>query len=232
MARGGGLQVRRSQVERREESDKLMLRSAIKLIARQGVGNTTLAEVGLAAGYSRGLPIDRFGSKIGLVEAVLKSMEVWFDEQLSTSLREMKGLDAVKARIKAHLDSARKSPEGLTALFSIYIESLFGLPEILPQIKRVMSGWRRGLIKNIREGQEMNEIRLEIDCNQQATIILGMLRGLQIDYLLGDRSAGLDAMEAALDVVIKEMISAKYVAKQTTPQRKPRAIATKSRPSR
>jgi AcrR family transcriptional regulator len=201
--------VRRSQVERREKSDKRMIRAAIQLIARQGVANTSLAEVGLAAGYSRGLPVDRYGSKVGLIAAVLQSMEEWFDRLLLESLQNKRGLVAVKTRIKTHLDGARKSPEGLTALFSIYIESLFSLPELLPDVKRITSGWRRGLIKNLREGQELDEIRSEIDCKQQADMLLGMLRGLQIDYLLGDRSTGLDSAEAALEIVVQDMISAR-----------------------
>jgi AcrR family transcriptional regulator len=209
MANSNSDHVRRSQVERREKSDKRMIGAAIQLIARQGVGNTTLAEVGLAAGYSRGLPVDRYGSKVGLIAAVLQSMEIWFDRLLSNSLQNKRGLEAVTTRIATHLNGARKSPEGLTALFSIYIESLFSLPELKPDIKRITYGWRRGLIKNLREGQELNEIRSEIDCKQQADMILGMLRGLQIDYLLGDRSAGLDAAEAALEIVVRDMISAR-----------------------
>jgi AcrR family transcriptional regulator len=211
MANPNSEHVRRSQVERREKSDKRMISAAIQLIARQGVGNTSLAEVGLAAGYSRGLPVDRYGSKIGLVAAVLQSMDIWFDRLLSDALQSKRGLEAVRQRIKTHLDGARRSPEGLTALFSIYIESLFSLPELKPDIKRITSGWRRGLIKNLREGQEMGEIRSEIDCKQQADMILGMLRGLQIDYLLGDRSAGLDAAEAALAIVVRDMILARPI---------------------
>src|ERR1700754_4204391 len=96
--------VRRSQVERREKSDKRMIKAAIQLIARQGGGNTSLAEVGLAAGYSRGLPVDRYGSKVGLSAAVLQSMEIWFDRLLSNALQNKRGLEAVTTRIATHLN--------------------------------------------------------------------------------------------------------------------------------
>src|SRR5213079_3307001 len=54
---------RRTQAERTALSEKLILRAAIKLIARQGYSRTTLAEIGKEAGYSGGLVSHRFGSK-------------------------------------------------------------------------------------------------------------------------------------------------------------------------
>ena len=48
---------RRTQAERTALSEKLILRAAIKLIARQGYSRTTLAEIGKEAGYSGGLVI-------------------------------------------------------------------------------------------------------------------------------------------------------------------------------
>ena len=50
---------RLQQSERRLESDTRMLRASIHLIAHKGVGQATLAAIGVAAGYSSGLPIMR-----------------------------------------------------------------------------------------------------------------------------------------------------------------------------
>src|SRR5258708_27203328 len=155
-------------------------------------------------------------------------MEGWFDKLLVSSLEEKKGLEAVKTRIHTHLDVARKSPDGLTALFSSYIESVCSLPEVRPQLKRITSAWRRGLVKNLREAQAMNEIRPEIDCNQQAAMSLGMIRGLEIDYLLGDRPDGLEVAEVALDLVVKEMISGN-APRQMPAQKKSSVGRTKNR---
>ena len=47
---------RRTQAERRAESDSRMLRAATQLIAKHGSAGVSLAKIGVAAGYSRGLP--------------------------------------------------------------------------------------------------------------------------------------------------------------------------------
>src|SRR5262249_5616704 len=57
---------RKTQAERREQAESRMLEVAIRLAA-QGYEDFTLAEVGEAAGYSRGLPAHYFGHKEDLV---------------------------------------------------------------------------------------------------------------------------------------------------------------------
>ena len=55
--------TRRTQAERTEISDNRMLEAAVELIVDRGPAATSLKEVGLKAGYSRGLAGQRFGSK-------------------------------------------------------------------------------------------------------------------------------------------------------------------------
>src|SRR6201995_6192699 len=55
-----------TQLERSALSDARMADAAVALICERGAGATTLKDVGLRAGYSRGLASYRFGSKAGL----------------------------------------------------------------------------------------------------------------------------------------------------------------------
>lgn len=68
-------ETRRSQAERRAESDRRMMLAALKLIAEKGSTGISMAEVGLAAGYSSGLPAARYGSKLAMLEAVVDFSE-------------------------------------------------------------------------------------------------------------------------------------------------------------
>ena len=47
---------RRSQAQRRDEAERRLLSAAVRLVGERGLERITLAEVGEAAGYSRGLP--------------------------------------------------------------------------------------------------------------------------------------------------------------------------------
>ena len=122
--------ARRTQAKRRKESDRRMLRAAARLFAERGVSGTSLADVGVAAGYSRGLPVERFGSKLGLIRALLDAMDAWFQAHLVHVLKGAKGMKAVRLRMEAHLRSVDRDATSTAALYSIYTESLFVVPEL------------------------------------------------------------------------------------------------------
>src|ERR1043165_2062786 len=65
---------RRSQAQRTALSEDRLLGAALLLISERGYDRTTLQAIGDAAGYSRGLVSHRFGSKEGLLWALLERM--------------------------------------------------------------------------------------------------------------------------------------------------------------
>ena len=71
-ARGGKKRPRRTQHERTAESTQRLTDAAIALIAEKGFNNTTLAEIGERAGYSRSMVQFRFGTKEGFLESLLR----------------------------------------------------------------------------------------------------------------------------------------------------------------
>ena len=78
---------RRTQQERKAESERAIILAAMNLFARQGYMRTTLNEIGKAAGYTGGLVSHRFGSKEGLLQAVLKHIRTRFlDDQLGSAI--------------------------------------------------------------------------------------------------------------------------------------------------
>ena len=70
-----------TQPERSALSDARMADAAIALICERGAAATTLKDVGLRAGYSRGLASYRFGSKEGLWAFLIHTIgEEWLAE--------------------------------------------------------------------------------------------------------------------------------------------------------
>lgn len=64
--------ARRTQAERREEARQRVLQAATALVAIHGSRAVSLAAVGEAAGYSRGIVHHHFGSKAQLLEELIK----------------------------------------------------------------------------------------------------------------------------------------------------------------
>ena len=97
---------RRSQTERREEAEHRLLQAALEIVARRGSVRMTLAEVGEAAGYSRGLPAHRFGNKAGLVHALAGYIGERFGQQREQGPKPEPGLDAILGNIRFYFSLA------------------------------------------------------------------------------------------------------------------------------
>ena len=197
---------RRTQTERRAESDRLILNAAMKLIARNGAARSSLADIGLAAGYSRGLPSERFGSKVELLKALVNSMDAWFVARVQPALEGKHGLDAVLARAAAHLDGAITSPIATMALHSLYVESLSVIPELRPRMAALSEGYRQAFIRHLREGQRLGQIRRDMNCNHQASIIIGALRGLTHQAFINGAATDLRTVRPVLLRLLRDAL--------------------------
>ena len=62
---------RMTQAERTARAEAGMIEAAIELLTTAGIQGTTLVAIGDKSGYSRGLVTARFGSKDGLIDALI-----------------------------------------------------------------------------------------------------------------------------------------------------------------
>ena len=78
--------VRRTQARRRAESDDRLLTAAADIIAAEGYVALTLERVGERAGFSRGLASRKYGSKAGLIAALIRRTEACVRDQTDAAL--------------------------------------------------------------------------------------------------------------------------------------------------
>lgn len=193
----------RTQQDRREQSDRRIIRAATRLIARNGSARTSMAEIGLAAGYSRGLPSERFGTKDVLLKSVVAQIEEAFQTRLAAELGDKTGLAAIEARISAHLDGALKGADGVRALYLLYMESLTVAPELHRQIAQIGHDNRGGFADHLREARRRGEIEGDIDPKAHATVILGAIRGVIIQWVIDPRAVDLMEAKAVLIAMVR-----------------------------
>jgi AcrR family transcriptional regulator len=70
--------ARRTQAERRAETERRVLDATMAIIADRGVRAVTMAAVGEAAGYSRGIVNHQFGTRRALMAAVAETVQSRF----------------------------------------------------------------------------------------------------------------------------------------------------------
>lgn len=166
-----------TQEERKAQSHEKIIEAAIKLIAKQGCRRTTMSEIGRKAGYAAGLISHKFGSKEGLLRAVLEHISESFFKRLRPPSGEESATEALKETVRFYLTEVSRSQSEIRALYVIIGESLV-LPEIQDEVAEMSFRIRENLTKTIKRGIERKEFHRKTNPHDGAVLILGLLRGI------------------------------------------------------
>lgn len=177
-----------SKQRRREESDRQMLRAALALIARHGTVGASMAQIGIDAGYSRGLPVQRFGTKQALLEAVIDAVQDRFLRHVERRTAGKKGCAALVERIRVQIEAVRDMPDSAIALYHLIVDSAGAVPELKPRIALLHEAYRNNLRTYLQQAHEMGELREGLDIDQYVRTISGTISGICIQALIVDGS--------------------------------------------
>ena len=203
----GAAPVRRTQQERREEAERRLLEAALAIVARIGSTRLTLAAVGEAAGYSRGLPAHRFGNKAGLLRALAAHIHVRFQDHLRAAPARADGLDAIRGNISVYFGRTDRAWTTTRALLVMMTEGFMAGSGL----KRDMAAYNRGALAffehHIRAGQATGEIRADADPATDAVLLLGALRGVMLQWFL-DADISLERLRDRLITIVDRSLAA------------------------
>ncbi|MBR2816576.1 MAG: TetR/AcrR family transcriptional regulator [Reyranella sp.] len=163
-----------TRAERRAEAERRLLAAAVTLVADRGTEGTTLADVGEAAGYSRGLPGHYFGTKSDLIAAVASHISDGFANRLAQTSTRAPGLESLLHSVGSYLDGISQR-EGARALLIALAEAL--TEPLLNETMKPVTVRSIGRLRTmIEQGKARGEIRADVDAEAQAALILGTLR--------------------------------------------------------
>ncbi len=184
--------TRRTQAERVEASDRALIDAAIELIAERGYDRTTLAAIGEAAGYSRGLVTQRFGNKENLLWAILRQiLDRWGTHAMQPRVADRVGVPALQTILAAYLDACESGPKRIRAYYALLREADGPVPAIRDTIKKLHTSERNSIAEFIRAGQAAGTVRADADPDAEATVFLGVMRGVTMQWLLDPKGVDL-----------------------------------------
>ncbi len=184
--------ARRTQTERVAESDRRVLAAALRLIGERGYRGTSLAAIGEEAGYSRGLVHERFGSKAGLLWALVREMlRTWNQDGRERGLTGHSGFEALSDVLDNHR-RAMEEDRGIRAFYALMFEAMGPTPELLAEFRQLHTRFRGDIERALRVGMEEGTIRKDIDPIAQAALLMGTLRGVAFQWLLDPDAFSLD----------------------------------------
>lgn len=176
--------TRRSQAERRDESERRLLAAAAELVVERGMGAATFENIGTRAGYSRGLVTQRFGSKQGLIEAMIAQLQgrlgaLLLERQIET----LPGLEAVLTYVEVFLSALDRDGE-LRAYFVLLASAVADVSELRAPFAEAHKGVEQALEALFLKGQAEGSVRAGIDADAAALMTGALLFGLSMQLLL------------------------------------------------
>ncbi len=173
------------QQQRTQRSTNALLQAASELIVEGGFDALTFAAIGERAGYSRGLVTARFGSKDGLVDALIdRIVNTWNTRNVLPHTRELSGRDAMVRVIEAIRRQAERDPRGLRVLYALAFEAIGPHEELRLRMLKLHEGMRTDFSAIIRRGKRDGSVAAHVADDREAELIIAGLRGIGFQWLL------------------------------------------------
>jgi AcrR family transcriptional regulator len=193
-----------TQPERTATARQAIVAAAIEVLGSEGHRALTNARLQEVSGLSRGLVGYHFGSRQGLLEAVVDSIRDDFVTDLVTSPEtgSMPGLQATVHLADTSLTELARDPRRNLAIFVLTVASIRELPTLQPAIGQLNDGLRRGIADLLARGIADGSVRPGTDIPAAATAIVAMLRGATLQWLANPGGVDLDAARQEITTIL------------------------------
>lgn len=191
----------RTQEQRREEAIAKMIQSAVDLIAVRGVAALTMAEVGINAGYSRGLAHQHFGTKEKLLSDCMQYLAEQFNVRRYANHPSTQGLQGLYSLIDTYLIRPKEALKNAKALILIVLDASVpesSLSEAVAQYNEKNIAY---IMAKLQEAKKSGEIRADLDESVAAFVLLSLLRGCSLQLLSAVKPNAKNVQKAVYDLV-------------------------------
>lgn len=180
-----------------------LIDAAARLFAAHGYTATTVAAIGEAAGVSRGLVNFHFTTKEKLLHAVIDELVAELEARMfPPDAAAASPMEALAILIGAHRRFVTGQPERARLLFRLQAEEL-NPTLVLDDFAKLHQRWLDRTRPWWEAALASGELDPGLDHNAVATVIIGALRGIALEWLLAPDAVDVDKAYAQLDVVLQ-----------------------------
>lgn len=198
---------RRTQAQRRAESERRLLDAAAQLIVERGIEGASLAEIGRVAGYSHGLVHQRFGSKEALVERLNTEAVRMFTAATLAAVGTTRGLPALRIVADTYLDLVQaEDPLGRLHLV-VWSEAVARASDRRSYRVTWDRYFRSAFAQLILDAAADGTVRDDVDVDAMSMVVVGLLRGVALQLMLDPASATPQTRAAVLDHLTRMLAS-------------------------
>lgn len=190
--------VQTKRAQQASETRRRLIDAAATLFASQGYTATSVAAIGEVAGVSRGLVNFHFTTKEKLLHAVIEELVSELESSMfPADAQAAAPIDSLRILIEAHRRFVTGQPERARLLFRLQAEELnprLGLDAFAELHGRWLERTRPWWSEAVQNG----EVDLALDHNAVATVVIGSLRGIALEWLLAPDAVDIDRAYAQL----------------------------------
>ena len=178
------------------------MRAALDLAEEQGVRAATFNAIGERAGYSRGLASQHFGSKRGLIAAVIEHLHAEMEENVRSVIENeaLSGFDALEGYVEATFRAFRAA-NTYRAYFTFLSGAVAEKSALLPLFEESHQRVKRSIAELIERGRVDGGVDPGADPEAGALLVGSLLMGVSIQSLI-DPKLDLEAMERQAKAIL------------------------------
>ena len=192
-----------AKAQQAARSRQALIQAAMDLFAERGYRGTSVQAIGELAGVSRGSIFWHFGSKEGLLWAVVeRAFQEWESDVLVPDVGDATGVQAMRRALAAHRRFLTERSEALRLFYLLMFESLGPHPELAQEFARLHTHLRDMTVGWMKAAIETGEMRADVDATAVVTLITGALGGLAYQWLLDPGGFDLDRAYADLEQIL------------------------------
>lgn len=186
---------RRSQAERSADSDIRLLTAAAEIIASEGYLAATLERVGERAGFSRGLASRKYGSKDGLIEAVIWHVSAHVNGQVDLVITGISDPLEQLLRLFDRFVELAFSDILVRAYFVLFSAMIANRLDTRSVFEKVQTHFGERIAELIGEAQLAGKVSSHVPTHHAAFMVGCLLAGISIEAMK------IDPLDRKLDPV-------------------------------
>lgn len=177
--------------------------AAVELFARSGYQGTSLGEIADRVGVSAPAILHHFGSKAGLLVAVLAEVDRRHLDS-GAAVFEPGGLETIR-RLRRFAESMARAPQVSAIHLLLEAEHLHDDGPVGAFLRRRARAMRSMVATAITAGQETGEIRADVDPVAKAAEVVAYLDGAARSWLVDRELSIVDLYDSYLEVVLADL---------------------------
>lgn len=188
--------------------------TAIEIIDELGIQGLSTREIAKRQGISEGTLFRHFKSKNDIILDVLEYFSKYdADIFQSVKLKEFKPKEAIRFLVDSYITYYENYPAiiSLTQIYGVFLSE----PDFAAKTKSILSSRKNFLKEVIEEGQQVGEIKGDVESGIIADIIIGTISSLCMTWRLSNRGFALRKKTlAALTVILDGLNDSKSIGRR------------------